>query len=215
MKIFVVSPHPDDETLGCGGTLLKHKKNNDQIFWNIVTKPLNEKTNKKREKEITKVATKYNIKKIIRANYTTAELKKKDIYKLINFFKTHIVKIKPDIVYLPFYGDIHSDHRIIFESFLPFSKSFRFNFIKKILCYEVLSETNLNIGFLKSFKPNYFVDITPYLINKIKIMGIYKSEIKKHPFPRSKISITAQAQLRGSQINRKYAEAFEVIKIIE
>ena len=84
MKIFVVSPHPDDETLGCGGTLLKHKKNNDQIFWNIVTKPLNEKTNKKREKEITKVATKYNIKKIIRANYTTAELKKKDIYKLIN-----------------------------------------------------------------------------------------------------------------------------------
>lgn len=215
MKVLVISPHPDDETLGCGGTLLNHKKKKDKIYWSIITKISNLKKKKLRDKEISKVSKKYNFQNMIQANYLTSELKKGDVSNLIKFFKKQIETIKPNIIYLPFYGDIHSDHRIIFDSFMPFSKSFRFNFLKKILCYEVLSETNFQVGHLKSFRPNYFVNITPYINEKIKIMQIYKSEVKKHPFPRSKDSIISLAKLRGTQINKKYAEAFEVIKIIE
>ena len=93
--------------------------------------------------------------------------------------------MKPDIIYLPFFGDAHSDHRILTEAVLASSKTFRAPFVKKILAYETLSETNFSIPSL-NFKPNVYIDITRFIKTKLKILELYKSEIKKHPFQEAK-----------------------------
>ena len=80
---------------------------------------------------------------------------------------------------------------------------------------ETLSETEFAPSIKKdSFIPNTFVDVSKYLNKKIKIMKIYKSEILKHPFPRSERNIKALASFRGSTSGCKFAESFMLIKEI-
>ena len=86
--------------------------------------------------------------------------------------------------------------------------------MKRILCMEVLSETNYAIP-EHSITPNYYIDITPYMQQKIDIMKMYKSEIGEAPFPRSEQNIRGLAQYRGGSANVRYAEAFQIIKMID
>ena len=113
---------------------------------------------------------------------------------------------------MPHFSDVHSDHKIVSEVISTCTKNFRFPFIKKILAYEVLSETDYNLNRKKTFFPNYYEDITKFLIKKKKAMKIYKSEMKKFPFPRSIEAMDALAKLRGSQIGKKAAESFEILR---
>ena len=83
------------------------------------------------------------------------------------------------------------------------------------MAYETISETNFNFTNKNPFYPNVYEDVTGFIDKKIKIMKIYKSELKKHPFPRSVDSIKSLGILRGSQAGFKYAEAFELIKEIK
>lgn len=217
MNILFVAPHPDDETLGCGGTALRHKSENDMINWLVVTKIKKNKFNEtkilKRENEIRKVAKMYDFKNVIKLNYITSTLDSIKKQKIIEKIKKVLDKLKPNIIYLPFENDVHSDHKITFESVMACSKSFRAPYIKSIRVYETISETDFaNTYNNKTFQPNLWVDITPYLEKKIKIMEVYKSEISKHPFPRSSKNIKALAINRGATAGFKYAECFHIIK---
>ena len=120
-----------------------------------------------------------------------------------------------NIIYIPFVGDPHSDHTITANAFNSCIKPFRHPFIKKVLMYETLSETNTNFINQRKFNPNVFIDISKYQTKKISAMQIYKSEIGKHPFPRSIESLKSLSVLRGSQVNLKFAEAFELIYEIQ
>ena len=220
MKVMVISPHPDDETLGCGATLLKHKKRKDKIYWmNVTTADRSNGYTKqftiRREKEIKKVLKAYNFNGYLNLNYPTKYLDQVPTSKLIQSFSEYINKIKPDKLFIPSSSDIHSDHKIVSSICHNFTKSFRYSFIKKILAYETLSETNFNFNKEKIFFPNVFEDVTNFLNKKLKILKIYKSEIKSHPFPRSKESVKSLAILRGSQSGFKYSEAFELIKEVK
>ena len=215
-NILVVAPHPDDETLGCGGSLLKHSDTGDNLYWLIMTSMHNsnnwtKKQKKIRENEIEKVAKIYNFKKIIKLNHITAELDKIPLNLLISQTGKEISKIKPNTIYIPYVGDIHTDHQITNQVMQACIKSFRYPSIKKVLMYETISETNFNFVNRRLFVPNTFIEITKYLNKKIKIMNIYKSEIHSHPFPRSEVSIQSLSYLRGSQCGVKSAEAFELI----
>ena len=106
--------------------------------------------------------------------------------------------------------DTHSDHKVVYEVITSCSKWFRHKSIKKLLIYETLSETNFNFN-NKKFSPNEFINITKYINRKIKAVNFYKSEIKKHPFPRNNNVIKSLAELRGSESGYKYAEAFQCI----
>ena len=105
--------------------------------------------------------------------------------ELIGKISKVINNLKPNIIYLPFKGDVHSDHRKIFEASYSCTKSFRYPFIKKIYMMETLSETEFSPIEGENFIPNTFVDISEYLEKKLDIMQIYTSELAKHPFPRS------------------------------
>ena len=215
-RILVVAVHPDDETLGCGGTLLKHKANSDKIHWLICTNiNKNHKYYKNREKEISKVSNFFNFDSVHNLQFETTKMDKYNTSEIIEKISKVINKLKPNIIYLPFKEDVHTDHKKIFEASYNCTKSFRYPFIKKIYMMETLSETEFAPSIKKdSFVPNVFVDINKFMDKKIQIMKVYKSEIGNHPFPRSVRSIKALASFRGSTSGCKFAESFMLLKEI-
>jgi len=218
MKSLIISPHPDDEVLGAGGTLFKRKTiKKNLLYWIIVTrlKPtISKRKILTRNKEIKKISKIFGFKKVFQLNFNTTELDSSSKKKLIQDFSYIFNQIKPNELFVPHFSDVHSDHKIVSEIISSCTKNFRFPYIKKILAYEVLSETDYNLNRKQVFFPNYYEDITKFLIKKINAMKVYKSEIKKFPFPRSIKTIDALARLRGSQIGKKAAESFEILREI-
>ena len=216
-KILVVSPHPDDETLGCGGTLLKYKSKKFTIDWMIITSmdgnnSYSDKNKIDRRNQIKKVKQLYGFNKVFELNLPTAKLDQIPLSSIIEKVTKVINTSKPEIVFTNFYGDVHTDHKITYEAISSCTKNFRAPFIKKIIMYETLSETGYSLDkFNDQFTPNIYVDITKYLNKKLNIMKIYKSEVMKNNNPRSLISIDSLARYRGISINSKYAEAFMLV----
>jgi len=216
-QVLVIAVHPDDETLGCGATLLKHKAQGDSIHWLICT-TLDKKHHyyTTRKQEIDDVQRAYDFNTVHQLDLQTMRVDEYSMSELVTQISAVIQKIQPDILYLPFVSDVHSDHRKIFEAAYSCTKSFRYPFIKKVYMMETLSETEFaptcnNNGFI----PNIFVNITPYFKTKLDIMKIYKSEIAPFPFPRSLENIEALAKYRGSTCGYQYAESFMLLKEIQ
>lgn len=218
-KILFVSVHPDDETLGCGGTILKHKANGDEIYWIIITSPttnhpygFTHEMIQQRDDEIKNVTQKYGFKKTIELGFPTQLLGEINFRELIIKIDEEISTIKPDIVYLNNRNDVHSDHRIAFNAIIPATKNFRKPYIERLLMYETLSETEFAPALMdNAFIPNVFMDITDFMDKKLEIMGVYESELMPDNLPRSYSAIKALASHRGSRIGVKYAEAFVLL----
>ena len=213
-KVLVVAPHPDDETLGSGGTLLKHKSKGDQIHWLILTKIsvdngwLNEQV-EKRQLEIEKVTKAYAFNSVHELNFPTAMLDSFPMKELVGNISSVIEKVQPNVIYLNHHNDIHTDHQIAFKAVMSSAKNFRHPYIERILMYETLSETEFAASLPgHEFQPNVFSDITDYFEEKCKIMQLYKSEMMKPPYPRTLETIEALAKFRGGRIGCKYVESF-------
>jgi N-acetylglucosamine malate deacetylase 1 len=221
MKVIVVSAHPDDEIIGAGGTLLKHKKNGDEIYWLIVTNIFESQGFSKervggRQEEIKLVAEKLGVQKTFNLEYPTMTLSGESIVKMVPDISQIFTEVEPEIVYCLNRSDAHSDHRVIFDAVAACTKSFRYPFIKRFLMYECISETEFAPAlYEKAFIPNYFVDISDFLDEKLEIMKIYESELGEHPFPRSLNNIRALAHYRGASVGVYYAEAFQLLKYID
>ncbi|MBW2333509.1 MAG: PIG-L family deacetylase [Deltaproteobacteria bacterium] len=217
-RVIVVAPHPDDETLGCGGTLLKHRNRGDEINWVIVTNidsknGWSETEVKKRQNEIQEVSEMYGFKRSFKLGFPAALLDTIPYNDLISKMSSVIQEVKPSVVYLPNRSDIHTDHQMTFQAAMSCCKDFRSPFIKRILMYEVLSESEFSATIREDFfVPNSFVDISGYVEDKIKIMKVYASEIMEPPYPRCLDLIKCLAQYRGSRIGKQYAEAFNLLE---
>ncbi len=220
MKVMVVAPHPDDETLGCGGTLLKHLQAGDELSWVVMTKMelrqgFSDDVIARREKEIAMVAERYQFNMTYRGQFATMELDKYGMSDLIGFVSGAVQDAKPNIIYMPFPGDIHSDHTVVYEAVKSCTKSFRYPSVTSLRVYETLSETDFSLQTnTSSFQPNLFVSMGQHLDEKIEIMKIFDSELGQHPFPRSERAIRAQATLRGTVAGVEAAEAFMSIREI-
>lgn len=221
MNVIVISAHPDDEVLGCGGTLLKHKNQGDKIDWLITTsvyteQGFSEERVRSRSIEIDEVKTSLGISEVYQLGFPTMSLTDESLIKMIPMVSEVFNKSKPEVIYVLNRSDAHSDHLITFKAIMACTKSFRYPFIKKVLMYECISETEFGPSLPENiFIPNYFVDISEYLDAKIKAMEIYASELGKHPFPRSKKNIEALATFRGASVGVDYAEAFQLLKFID
>ncbi|HDZ60909.1 MAG TPA: PIG-L family deacetylase [Candidatus Pacearchaeota archaeon] len=219
-KVLIISPHPDDETLGCGGTILKHIAAGDEVYWLIMTN-ISVETGydkiqvKKRQQEIDNVAKEYGFKKVFKLDLPTTKLDVIPGGQIIESVSKIINKVKPHVFYMPNRNDVHSDHKVTFDSVISSTKTFRNPFIKKIMMYETVSETEFSPPLQDiAFIPNGFSDISDYLDRKISIMKIYRNELGIHPFPRSIKNLKALATFRGATAGVKYAEAFMVLKDI-
>ncbi len=219
MNVMVVSPHPDDETLGAGGTILKLKKQGDSVFWlNITDMSEEEGWDKKlvthRQEQIKDVKRYYGFDGFYNLKLPPTKLTAMDEGSIIGKIKGVFEEVKPDWIILPGQYDAHSDHHVVYNCCMACAKSFRAPYIKRITTMEIVSETEF--GFQKEkFEPNFFVDITDELEGKIGAMKIYDTEIDQVPFPRSLDNIRAVASYRGGHIASRYAEAFSLLKQIE
>ena len=216
-KVLIIAVHPDDETLGCGGTLLKHKAKGDDIHWLICTSiDKDHSYYETRKKEMQEVSALYGFSSIHNLRLKTMQVDEYSVSELVGKLSKVINEVQPNIIYLPFKGDVHTDHRRIFEASYSCTKSFRYPFIKKIYMIETLSETEFSPSTKEdSFIPNVFVDISEYFDKKIEIAKIYQSEMSEHPFPRSTRNLKALATLRGATCGCEHAESFVLLKEIQ
>jgi LmbE family N-acetylglucosaminyl deacetylase len=220
-SVIVISAHPDDETLGVGGTILKHVANGDNVYWLIVTNVIesygfSKERVESRQMEIREVGKLLGICKTFMLNYPTMTLSSSSLINMIPEISSIFSEVQPQIIYTLNRSDAHSDHRVVFDAVLACTKSFRYPFVKKILMYECISETEFAPALSENvFIPNYFVDITEYLQIKLEIMKVFESEIGEHPFPRSLENIKSLAHFRGASVGVGYAEAFQLLKYID
>lgn len=220
-RILVVAPHPDDETLGCGGTLLKHKAAGDSVHWVIFTniaieQGFSEERVCSRAEEIDRVSSAYGFDSVHQLGFPTMSL---DIFpkmELITALSKVVQSVSAQVMYVPYRNDAHSDHAAVFDACAACTKTFRFPSVRSVRAYETLSETEYGMKPEdRGFRPNLFVDIAKFMDRKLEIMSIYESEMAAFPFPRSEVALQAQAQLRGTQCGTTAAEAFMLLKEIE
>ncbi|MEZ9845385.1 PIG-L deacetylase family protein [Vibrio breoganii] len=216
--VLVVAPHADDETLGCGGTILKLKRQGYQVHWLLVTGMSLESGYtstqiEKRNDEIKRVSEAYGFDEVHELFLPPAQLEMLSKGDVIGPICNVVNQVKPEIVFTVYRNDAHSDHEIVFDAVMSATKSFRYPFVKRVLAYETMSETDFGMKPEDGgFKPNVFVDIGDTLETKLDILEIFESEVKAFPFPRSRQALEALSRVRGSQCNAMAAEAFVLIK---
>ena len=141
-SIVIVAPHPDDEVLGCGGTILKHIDNGDEVHWIIVsgmdTKSFSKEQIKKRSDEITKVSKLFGFKSTYKLDYPTSKLDQIPKNEIINKFSNLFESLRAEVIYTVFRNDAHSDHKVVFDSVVSATKSFRCPSVKKLLSFETI-----------------------------------------------------------------------------
>ena len=220
-RVIVISAHPDDEIIGAGGALLKHIANGDEVYWLITTNVFEEQGFSKervesRQVEIEKVAEMLGIAKTFKLTFPTMSLSSSSLLKMVPQISEIFQEVKPETIYCLNRSDAHSDHRVTFDAVMACTKSFRYPFVRKVLMYECISETEFAPMLPeKVFMPNYFVDISDFFERKLEIMQVYESEIGEHPFPRSLRNLEALATFRGASVGVEYAEAFQLVKYID
>jgi len=221
VKTLVISTHPDDETLGCAGTLLKHKRDGDDVHWLIATSThtpaWSETTIATKNDEVHAVSAAYGMDSVSKLDFPAAMLDTIPVAEIINAIGDLTAKIRPDTVYLVHGGDVHSDHRIVFDTTMSAIKAFNMKDVgvRRILSFETLSSTEAAPQTPTStFLPNVFVDISDYIDKKLDIMGLFETETQDDPLPRGPSAIRALARYRGASIGVEYAEAFMLIREI-
>lgn len=219
-KILVVAPHADDETLGCGGTILKFISLGYEVHWLLVTgmsiqSGFSPSQIEKRDCEIKDVAKAYGFTGVHQLMLPPARLETLPMGDIIGPISKIVSDVKPEQVFTVYRNDAHSDHEIVFDAVMSATKSFRYPFVKRVCAYETISETDFGMKPEDGgFRPNVYVDIHGFLTKKLDILEIFESEVHKFPFPRSRKALESLAYVRGSQCNAEAAEAFMLIKEI-
>jgi N-acetylglucosamine malate deacetylase 1 len=216
-KVLVIAPHPDDEVLGVGGTIARFASEGSEVYVAVVTKGYPPQFAQNLYQTVRQEALSAHqllgVKETLFLSLPAAGLDTiphRDVNsELVGVFKT----IQPDVLFIPFNGDMHLDHQVIFLSSLVASRPIHPYAPKTIYCYETLSETNWNAPYLTpNFVPNSFIDIAAHLETKIQAMKKFASQIQPFPHERSEETLRALATLRGSQVSCFAAEAFVLVR---
>jgi len=219
MNILIIAPHPDDEVLGCGGTIAKHSSRGDEVYLCVVTKAYPPDWSKdeiqRRKQEVLRVNEILGIRKTHFLDFPTVRLDTIPQKELADSISRFVDEVKPEVVYIPHKGDANKDHRLVFEAAMVATRPKSALGIRKVLCYEVLSETEWATPSVENaFIPNVYVDIFETLGTKLKAMSEYRSELKEFPHPRSIEAISALAKVRGTTAGVEAAEAFTLVREI-
>ena len=218
-NILVVAPHADDEVLGCGGSILTWKKRKSKVFVLVMTdafkgdpKNFSLKLMKKIKKESKMASKELGVDQIFFENLPAPNLDLVPSTEINRIITYYIKKLKITDLIIPFFGDLHHDHKKISYSSIVSARPY--SSVNRILFYETLSETEW--GHDHSFHPNYFIKLNKTILKKkLKAFSFYKSQIKKDFHPRSKKGIINLASFRGNNICCEFAEAFKIFRIVE
>ncbi|MBU4376259.1 MAG: PIG-L family deacetylase [Candidatus Omnitrophica bacterium] len=221
-RILVIAAHPDDEILGCGGTVARLINEGHEAYALILGEGITsryakgsnrmEKDLKALRSSIERANRVIGVKKVYPLNFPDNRfdaVPTLDIVKNIEAVKN---RVKPQIIFTHHWRDLNIDHRITFNAVLTACRPVEEETVSEIYSFEIPSSTEWNYPY--TFAPNLFVDITMTMKKKLAAVKCYTTELRKFPHPRSPRAIETQAAKWGSVASRKYAEAFEAVRII-
>jgi N-acetylglucosamine malate deacetylase 1 len=213
MNVLVIAAHPDDEVLGCGGTIARHVAEGDKV--KIIFVADGETARIMHNKENRNIAAKQagDILGISDIRFLDHPDQRLDLLPLLDLTKQveeHVVALKPRVVYTHHAGDLNQDHRIVHQIAMTALRPLPGSTVREIYAFEVPSSTEWGTGFV----PNHFINIGPHHQRKVEALSFYQSEIRAAPHARSYSAIGALNRLRGHQVGLDYAEAFMTMRTI-
>ena len=223
-KILIIAAHPDDEILGCGGTVARLVKEGNKAYTLIlgegITSRDDTRQREKREAEITQLKKQIHeangivgVKEVFTYDFPDNRFDSVPLLDIIKAIEKIKTKIKPDIVFTHYEKDLNIDHRVVYRAVLTAARPTAGETIKEIYSFEVLSSTEWNYPL--SFSPDCFFDITGTIDLKVAAMEKYPVELRKYPHPRSLKGIRLNAEQWGMKTGIAYAEAFKVVRILK
>ena len=223
-KILIIAAHPDDEVLGCFGTVAKMVKEGDEAYTLILGEGKTSRDeqrsieNKKAElnilnQEIEKANSVINIKKTFIENFPDNRFDSVDLLDIVKAILKVKEEIKPDIIFTHYENDLNIDHQITYQAVVTATRPMEDESVKEIYSFEVLSSTEWNYPL--SFSPDLFFDISETIELKKEAMKQYNSELCQFPHPRSIEGIELNAKYHGMRVGKAYVEAFKTVRVIK
>lgn len=217
--VLIVCAHIDDETLGVGGTILKHVHNGDIVHVLVITDscstqyPSNNSIMKEKHLEADKAMHILGVKSIEFNSLPDMQLDTVPHVEINKIIEDKIKRYKPTIVYTHHWGDINKDHRLVSEATMIATRPTQEQTVKKVYTYEVPSSTEWNVEPYKTFTPNTYVDITAFMPILDEVVKCYKTELRRYPHPRSVEGV--KYTKNGIPVGIKYVERFCLVRSIE
>jgi N-acetylglucosamine malate deacetylase 1 len=217
MRVLVISAHPDDETIGAGGTLARHVAYGDDVYWCVVTQAYppqwSEAVIAEAARQVNEVQHVLGFRQVFRLGFPTVKLNTVPYIDLSSALQRVIDDVRPEVVYTLSADDINLDHRIVYNSTLVAARPLPGSSIKRLLCYEIAPTARFGLpAGSHGFVANVFVDIADYLDRKLEAMACYKTELHEFPHPRSLQGLRLLAEERGLSVGLRAAECFQLIR---
>lgn len=224
-RMLIIAAHPDDEVLGCGGTIARLAKEGHKVHIAILGEGATSRY-KKREKadqtavetlraQAQQVATVLGAQDVLLHGLPDNRFDTIPLLDIVKIIEELVEKIKPQAIYTHHGGDLNIDHAIVHRAVLTAVRPVAGCPVKEVYAFEVPSSTEWNIPSPSTcFAPSCFIDITGTLKHKIAALKEYKTEIRPFPHPRSLQGVKIIAQRWGMQCGVAAAEAFEIMRLI-
>jgi LmbE family N-acetylglucosaminyl deacetylase len=213
VKVLAIAPHPDDETIGAGGTVARHAAGGDEVFLCVVTQayspPWSEEYIRTARQQVEAAARVLGIRQTFYLGFPTVKLNTVPNAELTNALQKVVEDVRPDVVYTSPPNDINQDHRVVFGTTLVATRPLPQSSVKRLLCYETGYASRY--GHLP-FAPSVYVNIAPFLDKKLAAMKCYESELRDAPHPRSLAGLELVARERGQSVGLPAAECFQLVR---
>lgn len=222
MKILVVAAHPDDELLGCGGTIKKLAESHEThiaILGEGISSRHGQRSEvdvtaiKKLQADATSVSQLLGAQSVVFANLPDNRFDELPLLDIVKQVERIIQELRPAVIYTHHPGDLNIDHGLTFRAVMTATRPTAGCPVQEIYTFEVASSSEWafqKIG--PAFKPNVFEDVVETIETKIQGMALYESEARSFPHPRSAEALRVQARRWGAVVGLEYAEAFELIR---
>lgn len=225
MNVLVIAAHPDDEVLGCGGTMARLVKEGHQVYIAILGEGITSRYQQREEADqkliealharSQQVADMLGAKKLFLYSLPDNRFDSVPLLNVIKIIEKLVEELQPQVIYTHHGGDLNIDHVVLHRAVLTATRPMVGHPVKEIYTFEVPSSTEWAFAqFKPAFRANVFVEISDTLETKIQAMQVYESEARPFPHPRSPQALRAIAQRWGSVVGLEAVEAFELVRAI-
>ena len=225
MSILVIAAHPDDEILGCGGTMAREAAAGEDVYIAILGEGITSRYDDRADADRQKIAELHDrsrqaaklvgARDVFMFNLPDNRFDSRPLLDVVKIIEELVERTKPHTVYTQHGGDLNIDHVVTYRATLTATRPMAGCCVRCVYSYEVASSTEWAFQqFAPVFQPNKFVDIVDTLETKIQAMEIYESEARPFPHPRSPESLKAIATRWGTQVGLSAAEAFCLVREI-